>query len=182
MSAAERAVMARGVIDLATLVEIESSKGVGRFWLNGLGVLDANGEKFYGTGIIAEVSATGTSSDFAAQQITFTLSGVDRDLLDELDESVKGRKARIYEALLDQHYRVIEMELVEECDCDVRNVEFQEEGKVDIKMTTNTGLVSLRNRSAAKISPEEKKQRFPDETGYDEVYFQEDLADQWRSA
>lgn len=180
-SAIFRRQLAMGTVFDAAMIEIDHPAGYAYFW-NGIGTLDFGGKAYRGVGGIGQVSAIPSSIDVEIIEVHFTLSGVDPDLLDGLDDSVKGRHAYVYAAMLDERYRVIERDLVIDARCDYQVYKVDASGKASIDLVANAGLFFLRRKSAAKWSPEQAKDSYPDETGFDEVYRQEDLQDQWRAS
>ena len=180
-SAIFRQQLAKGEVLDAVLIEIDHPAGYAYFW-NGIGALDYGGNTYRGVGGIGQVSALQSSVDVEIIEVHYTLSGVDPDLLDGLDDSVKSRHAYIYEALVDEQNRVIERELAVDSLCDYQVYKVDESGKATIDLVANAGLFFLRRRSAAKWSPEQAKAIYADETGFDEVHLQEDLQDQWKAA
>lgn len=180
MSAIFQQMLDSGSVKTILMVEIDHPVRFIRAW-NGLGDLDYDGQTYEGMGYVGQVNPIGTSADIEVPEVSLGLSGVDADALEGLDESVKGRFAEVYEAFLDDHYRVVERTLLFRCRLDYQTYKVDpESGKADMALFAHAGLFHLLNRSGAKMSPEEAKALDPDETGYDEVHLQQDLQLIWK--
>lgn len=166
-----------------TMAEIDHPTGMGYFW-SGLGDFDFGGNTYHGWGELVSVDVSVTTTEIEIVEYSFSLSGVDEDLLAGLDDSVKGRFADIYEAILDDEFRVIERELLTRCKLDfqVYSVAADAKAKATLVVKAHAGLFWLQNRSSAKWSPEEARVAYPDETGFDEMHKVEDQRDTWRPA
>jgi hypothetical protein len=164
---------------IARLVEVDHPDGMGRFWF-GNGILEYGGNKYHGSGILGSISSVRSTSDIEIVERTFTVSGVDRDILEGLSTSVKGRAGNLYEALVDDNMRVVEIDLVDESILDVQQLAIGNDGKAKVAITAHGGMFFLLNRSAAKWGPEEAKAINPAESGFDEIHLQEDLQDRWQ--
>lgn len=161
-----------------TMVEFDHPDGVGRFWF-GTGVIDFEGNAYHGAAIVGSITSVRTTIEIEIVERTFSVSGVDRDIVAGLSKSVKGRPARIYEALIDEHMRVVERDLVDETQMDTQHYAMQADGKCAIGIKAHGGMFFLLNRSAAKWGPEEAKAIWPDESGFDAMHIQEDIQDRW---
>lgn len=179
MSARFAAQLEEGSVRNILMIEIDHPEGMGYFW-NGVGVLDYGGHAYQGFGDVAAVSELRSSTEIEIVERRFVCSGVDDTFLAGLDDTVKGRPALIYDALLDENYRVIERELIDTSELDYQVYSVSEEGKASIALVAHGGLFWLRRRSSAKWAPQEARAIYPDETGFDEIYLQEDLQDQWK--
>lgn len=181
MSAVLKAALRRGDIALAAMVEIDHPEGFARFW-SGVGNIEHDGETFIGCGRLGRIEAVSESTEIEIAETRFVLSGVDAALVAGLDKSVKGRKGRIYEAVLDSAWRVIHRELLSETALDSQIYTIDKDGSATIAIVAHAGLFFLRNRSAAKWSPEEARRAFPGETGFDEIHKVEDQTLNWAAA
>lgn len=171
----------RGEVVEALMAEIDDPLGMGYFF-DGTGDLDYNGNVYHGWGTLVAIELPPSTGEIEVPDVVFVLSGVDQDVVDKLSGSIKGRKARLYEALLDRHYRVVERELLSEAQLNYRTFKAGDDGKCTVTVTASGGFFTLRNRSAAKLSPAQAKAKHPDETGYNEIHLQEDLTLSWRPA
>lgn len=181
MSAVRQEAFDQGAVTLVIMAEIDHPEGFGYFW-SGLGDLDHDGNVYRGFGSLVSISAVQSSTDVEVVEVRFVLSGVDADLLAGLDDSVKGRSAHLYEALLDDNYRVIERTLLVESTLDYQVYAVGADGKATIALVAHAGMYQLLNRSGAKWSPQEARAIYPDETGFDEIHLQEDQPETWRAA
>ncbi len=181
MTALRKAALRRGELAVVIMAEIESAQGTGYFW-SGLGDIDHDGHVYHGYGGLVSISQVATSTDVEVIEVRFVLSGVDADLLRDLDQSVKSHSARLYEAYLDPDYRVIDRALLVVADLDYRVYAVGDDGKATIALVAQAGFPQLLNRSGAKWSPEEAKAIYPDESGFDEVHIVEDTQDLWQPA
>lgn len=180
MSATFHAMLAQGAVRSILMAEIDHPVRFIRAW-NGIGSLDYDGEVYEGMGYVGTITPIQSSVEVSVPEVSFGLSGVDADALEGLQDSVKGRYADVYEALLDEHHRVSERELLFRARLDYQTFKVDpENGKADIVLVGHAGFFHLLNRSAAKSSPEEAKALDSDETGYDEVHLQQDLQLTWK--
>lgn len=170
-----------GTIADAIMVEIDHPEGFGRFW-SGSGNFDFEGNVYTGFAAIGSVSENVSSTEIEIIEQSLALSGVDADLVEGLDDSVKGRFVEVHELLLDDDYRVLNRELQVRAKMDYQVFAVGDDGKATITIKAHAGLFWLQNRSAAKWSPEEAKAVYPDETGFDEMHTAEDKQDSWRPA
>lgn len=180
-SARWQAAYDRGDISETVMAEFDHPIGMGYFF-DGAGDLDFEGRVYHGWGALVSIELPPSTGDIEIPEVRYILSGVDQAIVERLEGSIKGRKAHLYEALLDRHYRVIERELLSEAQLDTQRFRATKDGKVTITLTANGGFYRLRNRSAAKWSPEQQKVRFPDDSGFDEMHKQEDLVLQWSAS
>jgi hypothetical protein len=175
------AALDRGEVFQCLLVEIEHPDGTGYFW-SGTGMLEYGGNTYAGAGALGSVSEIVSSTETEVTEYSFNLAGVDPDIVEDLDDTVKGRAGRVYEAFLDRHFRVVETDLLVEAALDYQVFGVDEQGKTSIAIKAHGGLFFLGKRSAAKISPEEARALDPDETGFDRVHQQEDIVATWKAS
>ena len=180
-SARWQAAYNRGEVIEILMAELDHPLGMG-FFYDGAGDIDYNGVTYHGWGKLVSIELPASTGDIEIPEVRYILSGVDPAVVERLDGSVKGRLATMYGALLDRHYRVVERELVSEAQLDYQRFTIDKDGKATVTIVANGGFYRLRNRSAAKLSPEQQKAKFPDDTGYDEIHLQEDLSLSWRAA
>lgn len=180
-SAAVARAYRRGALATVVMVEVDHPQGFGRFW-SGVGTLEHGGETYTGFGTLVSIDAAVSSTEIEIVEVAMVLSGVDPDLVAGLDDSVKGRFAEIYEAILDDEYRVIERELMTRAKLDYQVFRIGADGKATIALKAHAGVFWLANRSAAKWGPEEARALHPQETGFDEIHLMEDRQDIWRPA
>lgn len=101
---ATKAALANGnVVGLAVLGEFEFTEGTNRYWLNGVGTLNAGGFDWTGAGDLVAVENITTGEGDGADNLVFTLSGVNAELLAlaQQAESVRGRTVTLYGQFLD---------------------------------------------------------------------------------
>lgn len=172
----------KGAVAIAMMVDIDHPTGYKRFW-NGLGTLDYEGEEYIGLGSIGSVTPIESDTEIKVAEVTFQVSGVDADMIEGLAESVKGREAQVYDAWLDEDFRVLYRDMILEARLDYQTYSVDpESGKATINLMGVAGFFHLLNRSGAKLSPEEAKAIYPDETGFDEIHEQQDKQLTWRPA
>ena len=179
--ARRRAALRRGAATRVNLLELDHPLGVGRFW-SGTGNFDLDGATWYGWGVLGAISETVSSTEIEIVETRFTLSGVDEDLVAGLDQPIKGRAAYLYEAFLDDSYRLIHRDRFPAIVLDARDVRIGADLKATIVFTGHSGWASLRNRSGAKVGPEEGRAAFADETGWDDIHRVEDQQDRWTAS
>lgn len=177
-----REALRQGAVTIATMVDIDHPTGTKRFW-SGLGTLDYGGEEYIGLGALGSVTPIEGDTEIKVAEVNFQLSGVDPDLIEGLTESVKGREAQVYDIWLDDDYRVIYRDLVLEARLDYQRYSVDpDSGTATISLMAVAGFFHLLNRSGAKVSPEEAKAIYPEETGFDEMHKQQDEQLIWRPA
>lgn len=180
MSAVIREALRQGAVATAIMVEVDHPTGMKRLW-SGLGTLDYGGNEYYGMGSIGSVTPIESDTEIKVSEVTFQLSGVDADMIEGLSESVKGREAQVYDIWLDDNYRVIYRDLILEARLDYQTYSVDpDSGKATINLMGVSGFFHLLNRSGAKVSPEEAKAIYPDETGFDEMHLQQDQQLIWK--
>lgn len=171
----------RGEVTEILMAEIDHPLGMG-FFYNGEGVLDFADTRYYGWGRLVSIELPSSTGDIEIPEVRYILSGVDQDIVKKLKGSVKGRRALLYDALLDRHYRVVERNLLSESQLDYQRFRIDHDsGTATITIVANGGFYRLRNRSAAKLSPEQQKIRYPLDTGFDEMHLQGNALT-WRMA
>jgi hypothetical protein len=180
MSASVEECFVRGDVKHAIMVEIDHPQGMAYLW-SGLGVLEYGGNNYYGFGLLGSISEVASSTEIEIVETSFNISGVQEDFVAGLDDSVKGRIARVYEVFLDDHYRVLDRDLLVEAELDYQVQSTGADGKSAISLKAHAGLFFLRKRSAAKCSPEEARALDPDETGFDRIHLQEDVSAVWHA-
>jgi len=173
-----QSLLRKGAVRVVGMAEIDHPTRFIRAW-NGVGMLDYEGEEYYGFALLGSVTPVRSTDSIEVVEVRFGLSGVDRELLGDLHASVKGRYADFYEAYLDEHYRVAYRKRLIRALLDRPEYSVSDNGKVDYAVIGHAGMYQLLNASSAKVSPEEAKAIYPDETGYDEIHLQQDLQLPW---
>lgn len=92
------AVAARSTVDAALLVHMDFREQPRRWW-TGFGPLDAAGEEWIGMGSLIDITGLESAVGMAAPATTFTLSGVDPEIVSlarNASDRVKGRRVRVF--------------------------------------------------------------------------------------
>ena len=101
--ATKAALAAGNVVGLAVLAEFDFVEGVSRFWLTGVGTIEAGGHEWTGAGDLVALENITTGEGDDADKLVFTLSGVNAELLALAQQagSVRGRTVTLYGQFLD---------------------------------------------------------------------------------
>lgn len=173
-----RSLLRRGEVIVVGMAEIDHPQRFIYAW-SGVGLLEYQNHTYEGFGLIGSVSPIRTTESIEILEVRFGISGIDAGAIDDLHANVKGRYASFYEAYLDRHYRVAYREQLMRVRLDRPDYKVDAAGKLDYGLTGFAGMFQLLQRSAAKVSPEEARALYPDETGYDEIHLQQDLQLPW---
>lgn len=164
--------MAQAMLDgnaRVLLVRIDHPSGTGYFCDNVVPV-EWDGHVWAAAGILGNVSPIKQSSEIAAQDIVFTLSGVDDDVIAQLDEDVHNRSGKAWLACLDEANNVIaDPYLLVDSELDTQSFEVADDGTVTISITAHAGFYVLNSAVLEAWTPENQRLPFPGDTGLDKI-------------
>lgn len=154
---------------LGLLCEIEHPDGTGRFW-TGIGTLAYGGYNWAGIGTLGAVTPVRQTSDIAIQDIQFTLSGVDPDILADLNEDVRNLTGSLWLACFGDKGEVIAdpYQLVDAL-LDYQTLHVGDDGSATISITARTGFYTLDRGIDEAWTPESQKLDYPTDVGLDMI-------------
>lgn len=160
--------MAKAIKDkksLCLLVMIDHPSGVFRGW-TGIGSLEYDNQIWTGVGRLGQITPVNSVSDISIQEVRFTLSGVDPDNLDVLNEAVRLRPAQAWLACLDDKGKIVDepFQLLD-CEMDTQELNVEEGGTATIVIIARSGFFSLERSQNEVWSNEDQQRRFPGDTG-----------------
>lgn len=160
MAAALRSGAPRGLF-----VAIDHPDGVGRF-CTGVGTRKWNGFDWAGTGQLGKISPLKHSSEIAIEDITFTLSGIDPVLLDQLNDSIRNRSGEVWlacfkwdDSVVIDPYKLIDSEL------DKQDYTIDQDGTATIDILGHSGFYTLGRGVEEAWSPSNQLLIDPTDTG-----------------
>jgi hypothetical protein len=151
---------------LALFAQIEHPDGDGRFW-TGTGVLRWNGASWQGSAQLGTITPIRHTSDLVIQEIQFQMSGVDPDLVAQLNDDVRNRSgiawlAGIYRgSVVPDPLRLVDSQL------DYQSYDVGEDGRATIAITARSGFYTLDRAMDEAWTTEEHQLEYPDDTGLD---------------
>jgi len=137
------------------LVDVNHPQG-SHYFHSGLGIIEDGGNTYYGTGVLGSFTIGGSGGTVEVTDVTLTLSGVDEEILDMLDTSVKGGTVRIRHCFLRPDMTIDQSVEVENADMDFLTHKVSD-GTGSIVLTAKGGMRELRRRSTAHWDPEEQR-------------------------
>lgn len=175
-----------------------------RLW-TGFGTLVYEGNSYFGTGNLLDISAVEETVEMAARGATLTLSGVPSDVLSlALSEQYQGRQARIYFGLF-QRGRIEDQSSTDD---DQVFILLQDGGKImlernetslteiftgymdqmnieegpessRVELRIENKLIDLERPRVGRFTSEYQKSVYPDDKGFDFVESMQDLQLNW---
>lgn len=158
------------VVGLAVLGEFDFAEGVNRYWLNGVGTISAGGFDWLGAGDLVSVENITTGEGDSADNLVFTLSGVNAELLAlaQVAESVRGRTVTLYGQFLDLTTQQPTSDLWALPTADIMDtIGFAARGpsQRSIRLTAETIWTARSTARNAFYSDRDQKARFPADEG-----------------
>lgn len=160
-------------------VSIEHPDSTGYF-TTGVGSRTWNGHTWSGVGQFGSVTPIKHTSEIAIQDIVFSLSGVDADLIAELSDDVRNLsgKAWLYclnydDTVIPDPYQIIDSSL------DYQTFMVGADGKCTIEITAHSGFYTLSRAMQEAWTPENQRALFPTDTGLDMVPLLQNQTLQW---
>lgn len=175
-----------------------------RLW-TGFGTLTYDGDEYYGTGNLLDISAVEETVEMAARGATLTLSGVPSDVISlALTEKYQGRQAKLYFGLFQKgrlerqsstedvkHYILLQDggQIILETNqtsltevfvgyMDQMNIEEGPEvSRVELKIENR--LIDLERQRVGRFTSEYQKSIYPTDKGFDFVEGMQDLQINW---
>lgn len=167
---------------LCLLAEIDHPGGMFRCW-TGIGTLSYNGHDWTGAGLLGQIAPVRAVTDLAIQEVRFTMSGVDPDMIQRLETSVRNRTARAWLAALDDEERIV-ADPYEILDCEMDTQEFraEENGTVTITIIARSGFYSLERAVDEVWSDQDQQRRFTGDTGLGDLASLQNQDVIWKAA
>lgn len=161
------------------LVQIEHPSGMGYF-STGIGKISWNGQTWLGTGKFGSVTPIKHTSDISVQDIAFNLSGVDPDVVNQLDDAVCNLSGKAWLFCLNHDgtvvrdpYQLIDSQL------DYQKFDIDVDGKATISIIAHSGFYTLVRGAEEAWTPENQKLTYPTDTGLDMLYSLQNQDLQW---
>jgi hypothetical protein len=166
---------ARGIF-----VQIEHPSGTGYFW-SGVGSRTWNGHTWSGVGKLGHIGPVKHTSEIAIQDIVFTLTGVDSDIIAKLEDDVRNRNGSVWlacfspldDSVIADPYQLIDSEL------DFQTYEVQPDGTATISITAHSGFYTLDRGTDEAWTRENQVLLFPTDTGMDMIASLQNQNLQW---
>ena len=137
------------------LVDVNHPAG-SHYFHNGLGIIEHGGNTYYGCKGLGSFTLGGSGGEVEITEDVFTLSGVDADILDMLDTSVKGGTVRVVHVQLRPDMTIDTEVEIETADMDYMT--WTSDGATaTIKLVCRGGFRELARRSTAHWDPEEQR-------------------------
>jgi len=151
------------------LVSIEHPSGTGYFF-TGIGTRTWNGQKWVGAGQLGNVAPIQQASDISVQDLSFTLSGIDSDILAQLNDDVRNRSGKVWLACFDQYDNVVaDPYPLVSAELDYQTLEIADDGTSTITITGHSGMYVLDRAVDEAWTPENQKLLHPDDAGLDMI-------------
>ncbi|MGJ5032362.1 hypothetical protein ACQR1I_36375 [Bradyrhizobium sp. HKCCYLS2038] len=161
------------------LVQIEHPSGTGYF-STGVGKVNWNGHDWLGTGKLGSITPIKYTSDISVQDIAFSLSGIDLDTVNQLNDSVCNLSGKVWlycltsdGTVVREPYQLVDSQL------DYQKFEVDAEGKATITIVAHSGFYTLVRSSEEAWTPENQKLTYPTDTGLDMLYSLQNQDLQW---
>lgn len=114
LSATIAAAVADDPVRAALLARFDFASSTERLWAGDYPLTTSDGYEWKAMGVMGAIDGLSVRQDLAADQITFTLSGVDSDLVTTAQNSaseVKGRNCYVYIQFFDSSWAVLDAPL-----------------------------------------------------------------------
>lgn len=175
MAAALTQGYARGIF-----AAIEHPDGTGYFW-SGVGARTWDGQTWSGVGKLGGIGPVKHTSEIAVQDIVFTLTGVDSDILADLSGDVRNLNGSVWlacfhpddDSVIADPYQLIDSEL------DFQTYEVQADGTATIQITAHAGFYTLDKGTDEAWTKENQNLAYPTDTGMDMIASLQNQNLQW---
>jgi hypothetical protein len=152
--------------DLCFLGKFQKASGYLYAW-TGMHDLSYDGQTWKGVGRILGLSTIDRGDALSFRTQTFTLNGLDPQVVADLDESVRGRTAQLWLAARDRQGKIIKDPLLlKDLVQDTLEWSLSEDGKtVSVTLNCFEALKHLGRPTGKKWSHESQMERFAGDTG-----------------
>lgn len=167
---------------LFLMAEIEHPDGTARLW-SGVGTLEWDGYEWTGSGVLGSISPIKHTSEIAIQEIRFTLTGADPDIVAQLSDDVRNRAGRAWLACLDDRGQVVPdpMQIVD-AQLDFQSQQIGDDGMTTISITARTGFYTLERALDDAWTSEDQRSKYPADSGLDMISSLQNQELQWGPA
>lgn len=153
--------------NLCWLAWFETSGTALRCW-SGMHPIAWDGNTYLGVGNLYEIEAIDRGDALGWRGLTFTLNALDGEALAGLDESVKGRAAKLWLGALNDAGQIIrDPYLIAELEQDTLRREIAPgDGTVKLMLDTFSAAARFDKPTGKKWSPESQKAVYPTDEGF----------------
>jgi hypothetical protein len=148
------------------LMSAQFTDGTIYVW-SGMGTLSWNGQTWIGLGTLGTISGVEESSEIKANNVTFTLSGIDPSLLGEaLNQARQGYPVTLWFGFLDDQLNVVADPV--QAYSGRMDVPVIEEGSdtSTISLTVENRLIDLNRTKERRYTDQDQQIDFPGDTGF----------------
>lgn len=140
------------------------------FFHTGVGTFIWNGDTYTGAGNLLTIDLPEETTDIAAREATFSLSGIpDSILAVALNENYSGRPVKVWYGFLDNAGALIGSPVQEFAgSMDVMTIS-EDPSSPTISLTAESDLAKLGRSKERRYTAEDQKMDYPDDTGFDYV-------------
>lgn len=150
-------------------VAIEHPDGTAYF-TTGVGSRSWNGQTWSGVGQFGSITPIKHTSEISIQDIKFSLSGVDMDIVNGLSDDVRNLSGEVWlyclnydDSVVPDPYQIVDSSL------DYQTFIVDGDGKCTVEITAHSGFYTLSRAMQEAWTPENQKALFPTDTGLDMV-------------
>lgn len=154
---------------LCILAAIEHPSGDAYYW-SGIGYLEWNGITWTGVGKLGTIAPVSHNSDLTIQEVVFTMTGVDADVVATLSDNVRNLSGLVWLACLDEAGNIVKdpYQLLD-AQLDFQSFAVDEEQVATISITARTGFYTLDRSIDEAWTSEQHKSEYPNDTGMDMI-------------
>jgi hypothetical protein len=163
-------------------LQIQFSSGQGYVW-SGIGTINWNGQQWIGVGTLGTISAIEESSEISAVDVTFSLAGIDNDLIAKaLGEVRQGYPAKLWVGCLGDNDNVLIDPLqIYAGRVDVPTIE---EGAATstVSITVENRLIDLNRSRERRYTNQDQQIDHPGDLGFALIQFIQNWNGTWGKA
>lgn len=158
-------------IQLGTLVELEFSFGVERFW-TGSHAVTFEGETYTPTGDLGRISALQSSQDLSANGLTLSVTiphedgSPDPRFQNVRPEQYKNRPARVIVAVFDENFSTVIHSLERRYAMDVLSYNVDPQSATVVSLSIESELMAGAKRTVRRLTDEQQRDDHPDDLAF----------------
>ncbi len=162
------------------LAEMLFDSGALRLW-NGVGDLTALGETWTGTGLMLSISPMEETAEIRATGVNIVLSGIPSAIVSiALAEDYQGRSASVYIGAFDASTGAVITDPIKGFSGLIDTMPIEENGETaTIAISVESRLIRLEDASLRRLTAQDQKVEFPNDTGLDHVTAIQDVQIVW---